>query len=231
MRNLLPFLVLMAFACSHPQVIVYETLDGDSFSQATIDSLKKIGYIIHLLDSSKTDDSIVYSTYYYHESAQYMDLQKRHTGRQLPKFTLIDYEGATISSASLQGKPMMINCWSVICKPCIVEMPELNKLKEKYKNHVQFVAISLEDKQAVSKILHKREFDFLKIVDGETYLNEIGIRLFPTSFFVDRGGNIVDVLEGTPVTIGDDGQEENIDGTLLEKYSLMIERLLNKEGE
>ncbi len=200
-------------------------MDGDLLSQSTIDSLKSNGYVVHLLDSSFAENSVIYKTYYYHESARIINLRERHVGRQLGEFTLIGFNGENLNTNSLNGKPTMINTWSVVCRPCIVEMPFLNQLKTKYKDQVQFVAIALEDKETVSRILNKHTFEFDQYVSGEKQLNNLGVRLFPTSFFIDESGTIVEVIEGTPVPTNDTNAEENTE--LTDAYSEIIEKLLN----
>ena len=44
-----------------------------------------------------------------------------------------------------RGEKIHINLWSVTCRPCIQEFPELNELKEHYEDQgIKFVAISKE---------------------------------------------------------------------------------------
>ena len=57
----------------------------------------------------------------------------------------------SFSSDQLIGKPTMINFWFTRCAPCIDEMPVLNKIKEKYKDDFNFIAITYEKKEDVEK--------------------------------------------------------------------------------
>jgi thiol-disulfide isomerase/thioredoxin len=59
---------------------------------------------------------------------------------------------------SLKGKPTLIN-WFTNCAPCIEEIPVLNKIMNDNKDRFNFVAITFDDKEKVSKLL-KRKFDF-----------------------------------------------------------------------
>ncbi len=51
--------------------------------------------------------------------------------RKLPDFKLKDLNGKTFTASQLIGKPTLIDFWAINCRGCIVEMPQLNKLKEK----------------------------------------------------------------------------------------------------
>jgi len=50
----------------------------------------------------------------------------------------------TYSLSSLKGKIFVINFWFLECKPCVIEIPELNKIVEKHKSEeVLFLAFAM----------------------------------------------------------------------------------------
>ena len=49
-------------------------------------------------------------------------------------FAAVDMNGNSYSLGILKGKVVVINFWFVECKPCVIEMPELNEIVEKYKS-------------------------------------------------------------------------------------------------
>ena len=55
-------------------------------------------------------------------------------GKPALPFSVTDINGNNYSLESLKGKVVVINFWFVECKLYIMEMPELNKIVEKYKN-------------------------------------------------------------------------------------------------
>ena len=63
-------------------------------------------------------------------------------GKKLPEFSLKDLNGNFFSSKQLIGKPSLINYWAIYCNPCVEEIPELNRLQEKYSEKMNFIAIT-----------------------------------------------------------------------------------------
>lgn len=65
----------------------------------------------------------------------------------VPNFTLNVYEGEGLSGKySLQdsfdeGKIVILNFWETTCNPCIHELPYFNRLKQKYSEEVDIIAI------------------------------------------------------------------------------------------
>jgi len=51
------------------------------------------------------------------------------------EFSVKDMDGKSFELSELKGKVVVINFWFVNCKPCVDEMPGLNKIVEKFKNN------------------------------------------------------------------------------------------------
>ncbi len=45
-----------------------------------------------------------------------------------PKFDLVDVSGGRMKSADIKGKVAVIDIWATWCAPCILEIPNFNKL-------------------------------------------------------------------------------------------------------
>jgi thiol-disulfide isomerase/thioredoxin len=74
-------------------------------------------------------------------------------------------------------KLLVINLWATWCKPCIEEMPALNRLKDKYKNSndVEFLSLSLDnDSLKIKKFINNQNFHFRDItLDNIKYRDTI----------------------------------------------------------
>ena len=111
-------------------------------------------------------------------------------GQPLPVFNLKDIEGREISTNDLKGKPIVINFWFTACVPCIVEMPALNALKEKYEDSgVVFLSMTYEKKHMVMNFLKHHHFTFTSIPDAKAYCDKI-THQYPVTLFVDKQGII-----------------------------------------
>ena len=71
-------------------------------------------------------------------------------GKKADPFSVTDINGNTISLESLKGKIVVINFWFVECKPCIMEIPELNKIVDLYKDkEVVFLGFATNEQSKI----------------------------------------------------------------------------------
>ena len=118
--------------------------------------------------------------------------------RILPKFELSNLSSDKITLEQLKGKPTMINLWFTTCAPCIDEMPILNKIKEKYENDFNFIAITFEKKESVEKFLKNHQFEFEHLINGKNLIDKLGVNAFPMNLFLDKNGVLKVVEQGIP---------------------------------
>src|SRR5690554_3043102 len=57
------------------------------------------------------------------------------TGHQGNTPTFLDGQGTVYDASSLEGKVVFINFWATWCPPCIAEMPSIDKLYQRFKDH------------------------------------------------------------------------------------------------
>jgi thiol-disulfide isomerase/thioredoxin len=55
-------------------------------------------------------------------------IDRSHRGSAMPEFVLTDPKARELRLSSLKGKPLLINLWATWCAPCVVEMPQLDRL-------------------------------------------------------------------------------------------------------
>lgn len=159
--------------------------------------MKKLTTLLLLLISIAT-----YSQTKYFSSeplAEYKD-------KEFPKFDLNTLTDGKFDSEQLKGKPTMINFWFTKCVPCIEEMPVLNKIREKYKDDVNFVAITFEKKEDVQNFLKKHPFDFLHLIEAKDFADQLGIKTYPMNLFLDKNGVLKYVKGGIPY-VCEEGEE------------------------
>ncbi|MEO6153675.1 MAG: TlpA disulfide reductase family protein [Croceibacterium sp.] len=69
-------------------------------------------------------------------------LDRSFAGTAMPAVTLKDPAGKTLESASLKGKPALVNLWATWCAPCVVEMPLLDTLAGELAGKLAVVTVS-----------------------------------------------------------------------------------------
>jgi len=135
-------------------------------------------------------------------------------GMKISPQTFLTLDGDSVQIGGTQSKPTLINLWFIHCGGCVAEMSALNKLKEKYADKMNFIAITFEDKESVAGFLNKKEFNFIHIVNAEDFINYIGTKPYPENIFINREGSI-EYIEG-----GLGNQETKYFDSLIEKLLL-----------
>jgi len=113
------------------------------------------------------------------------------TGQPFKPFKEKDMYGQKWDVKALAGKVIVLNFWFINCAPCRMEIPELNKLVEKYAgSDVVFIAIALDDSYDIKQFLKTSPYNY-HIIDNARYLaNDYGIKSYPTNVVVDRQGKV-----------------------------------------
>ena len=112
-------------------------------------------------------------------------------GTQAVDFDVTDIKGKKYKLSELKGKVVALNFWFVECKPCIMEMPELNELVEEFKGkEVVFLAIAINNQKQLKKFLKKTDFKYKVISSGQSVSDSYGIKGFPTNVIIDQNGLI-----------------------------------------
>jgi len=103
----------------------------------------------------------------------------------------------------LKGKVVMVNFWATSCTTCVAEMPEMIKTYDKY--HAQgleyiAVAMSYDPPNYVLNFTETRQLPFMVTLDLEGKLaGSFGdVKLTPTTFVIDKQGNIIKKYVGAP---------------------------------
>ncbi|WP_270978396.1 TlpA family protein disulfide reductase [Campylobacter helveticus] len=95
-----------------------------------------------------------------------------------------------------QDKATLFIFFTTWCKPCISQVPHLNKLKEKYQDQLQIISILLEDKSPEDLAAFNAQNNLhYKIASGEgNYLFAKalgGINGIPTMFLFAKNGELL----------------------------------------
>ncbi|WP_298899622.1 peroxiredoxin [uncultured Psychroserpens sp.] len=112
-------------------------------------------------------------------------------GTTLTELSFEDIDGNKHTYESLKGKVVVMNFWFIHCKPCVAEIPDLNKLKAEFKNKdVTFFAVALDSKASLDKFLEKTTFDFTIIPNGRVLARDLKIPHYPYNVILDKKGKL-----------------------------------------
>jgi len=112
-------------------------------------------------------------------------------GKPAPDFDLTDTNGQRYQLKDLKGKVVVLNFWFTTCVPCISEMPELNSIKEKYKDReIVFLGLGRDAAGMIKDFLKKHPFDYILFPGAVNTVESYNISIYPTSIVIDRTGTI-----------------------------------------
>ena len=109
-----------------------------------------------------------------------------------PDFAVQDWDGNEVHFSDYLGKPIVLNFWAHWCGPCQMEMPEFNAAYERLGGEVTFLMVhegaAVDDgKEKVTE----GGYTFPVVFDVDSSAgNMYGITAFPTTFFIDKDGNL-----------------------------------------
>ena len=116
-----------------------------------------------------------------------------------PNFSLQTLDGRTVELSDYQGQVVLLNTWATWCPPCRAEMPDLEAYyRERQADGFVVLAVnSQESAGTVAAFLEDHDFTFPVLLDTDgVVMRQYGIRGLPTSFFIDRDGNVHGVWSG-----------------------------------
>ncbi len=71
---------------------------------------------------------------------------------------MVDLDGREVSFSRFRGEAVFLNFWATWCPPCRAEMPNIQRLYERYGEQLNFVLASNESKDVLSDYLTENGF-------------------------------------------------------------------------
>jgi len=125
------------------------------------------------------------------------------TAKPAPEVAFMTIDGRTVTTAELRGKVMLVNFWATTCTTCIKEMPRLVETHKRFATErfdTVAVAMSYDPPSQVLAYAKREKLPFTVALDvGDAAAKAFGgVRLTPTTFLIDKQGNIVRQYLGEP---------------------------------
>ena len=142
-------------------------------------SLARYGRVEVLLDDAKY-------------AAAVSQLDADDIQRAAAAFTLQDIRGQTWDSKNLRGKVVLVTFWSTSCPPCREEMPDLERLYQRFRTKgLVLLAISSDDAADLSRYAAARKITLPLLMDPENQvMQRFRVAGIPKSFLYDREGHL-----------------------------------------
>jgi peroxiredoxin len=151
----------------------------------------------------KNSDSILslfhasFNNQYYYDRLvnKLRDLNKPN--REAPDFSLFDLNGNKVKLSDFKGKVVYLDFWATNCAPCVKEVTDAIKLKEKFKDeNVVFLYVSLDHSiDKLRRFIDAKSFNGIHLIDQRGFASEVAdsyeINAIPRYFLIDQNGFIV----------------------------------------
>ncbi len=115
---------------------------------------------------------------------------------KMPAFALPSaVDGKVVKSSSFRGKAMLVTFFATWCPPCRQEIPTLKKLQEEFGDKgFSVVGLSVDEggPRVVAKLVKQEAINYPVLMADRATANDFGgIAGIPTSFLINRKGNVV----------------------------------------
>lgn len=110
---------------------------------------------------------------------------------------LIDASGKRVSLDAYKAKPLVINFWATWCGPCMQEIPDFDLVQSKYEGSVKFLMVYDESSLANIQGFFKKYNYHLTFLQSQKGFKQMGIYSIPTTYFLDKNGDVVDSKSGS----------------------------------
>jgi thiol-disulfide isomerase/thioredoxin len=107
---------------------------------------------------------------------------------------LSDPTGRPVSLSEFRGKIVFINFWTTWCLACVIEMPSMEKLHQRFKDKdFVMVAINLQESaERVKQFYKEHQLTFTTLLDITGDVGAaLSINAIPTTFILDKTGRII----------------------------------------
>lgn len=140
-------------------------------------------------------------------------------GKTIPAFNATDLQGQPVTESIFKdNKLTMLNLWGTFCGPCIKEMPDIEKLQNRYRDRNVLVLGVVVDRDlaAARRIVSTQKAAYTSIIPDSSLESSVvsAFDYVPATIFIDASGSVLN-----PMVSGSNS---------FEGYSVVIESLLKE---
>lgn len=124
-----------------------------------------------------------------------------YSATRMPAFSLENVKtGEEVASDTFAGKSLLITFFATWCPPCIQEIPNLIEVQNEFgPKKFSVVALSVDQggSTLVKKLVEKKKINYpVMMADSRVTSDFGGVYGIPTSFLINRRGNVVKKYTG-----------------------------------
>ena len=118
-------------------------------------------------------------------------------GKLLPDFSATDLDGKPISLQNYRGKVVLLDFWGIWCGFCLLEMPNIKRVYDTYKDEgFDVIGVSLDaDELEVRDYLKKMDIPWRQIFSGKVWddpvVQQYNVTGAPEPWLIARDGTLI----------------------------------------
>jgi thiol-disulfide isomerase/thioredoxin len=141
----------------------------------------------------RSNDTIYF--YLIEDVEEYLRMTKKNSmaivGEAVNLQEIVELSGNKYSLENLIDKVIVLNFWFTSCRPCVAELPELNKLSQEYNDKdVVFLAPTFNTDDEVNSFLSHKEFHYTILPNARQLISDYRVSGYPTHIIIDRNSVI-----------------------------------------
>lgn len=107
-------------------------------------------------------------------------------------FQLPSINGKKVKLSDFKGNVIILNFWATWCPPCRAEIPSFIELYKKHKDEgLAIIGVAIDNEIKVKNFVKDYKINYPVLLADETTIQKYGgIRGIPTTFIIDKNGNI-----------------------------------------
>lgn len=121
------------------------------------------------------------------------------SGSRAPQISVLDLNDATVKLSDFKGKVIVLRFWATGCKPCVADMPVLDRHSKGYRDKgLVVLAVNIGgSKELVKAFAEGLKLSYPVFLDpAQITSKKYAVKSVPTTFFIDRKGIARKVVTG-----------------------------------
>jgi thiol-disulfide isomerase/thioredoxin len=114
---------------------------------------------------------------------------------QMPDFDMPDLKGKRVTSASLRGKPTLINFYFAKCVPCILEVGPLNGFAVERRD-LNVLAVTFDEVPEAQAFVNRYGFAWRVVPDARDFIDRMAVKRYPMMALFDAQGRLLGTRAG-----------------------------------
>ncbi len=108
---------------------------------------------------------------------------------------LTTLQGEPVSIDRYKGKVVVLNVWATWCKPCIEEMPSIDRLQQLHPDKIAVITISDEETDKLLKFRTRQPYSFTYLKANSPLASQ-QLTVYPTTYILNPSGDVKEIYLG-----------------------------------